>query len=53
MNGDGTGIISRLSRFIQQPFSAEMDLWNWVLLAVVLVTVAILWTRILAHITEG
>lgn len=53
MNGNGTGVVSRLSRFFQRPFTEEMDVWGWVLFTILVVTIGILWSRILAHITEG
>lgn len=49
---NGTGIISKLGNWAGQPFSAQMDLWNWVLFTVVIVSVGVIWTRVLHHITE-
>lgn len=47
------GFITRLSNFAKHPFQNDMDIWNWILFTVLLVTVAVFWNRILAHITEA
>lgn len=48
-----TGFIPRIRGFIQRPFTQEMDLANVVLLTMLVVTIGVLWTRILRHITEA
>lgn len=46
----GKGLVSRLMAFIKQPFQSEMDLGQWVLFTILIVTVAVLWCRVLADI---
>lgn len=46
----GTGVISRIKSFIAQPFTQQMDLTNWILFLIVIITIAFLWTRVLQHI---
>ena len=49
MNG---GFVTRLRTFAQQPFTTPMDLLDVTLLTVLVVTIAILWTRVLRNISE-
>lgn len=44
------GLISRLANFLKQPFQEEMNAGQWVLFTILIVSIAIFWTRILAHI---
>jgi hypothetical protein len=47
------GLILRLKQFLQRPFRDEMDIWNVILLTILVVTIAIFWSHILRHITEA
>jgi hypothetical protein len=49
----GSGLISRLTAWAAQPFSEQMDIWNWVLLTMLVVTVSFAWSRVMRHITDG
>lgn len=46
------GFIGRLRNFLQRPFTQDMDIWNVILLTVLVVTIGVFWSRILRHITE-
>lgn len=48
----GFGMFDRVSGWASHPFSPEMDATHWILLTVLIVSVAIFWTRILKNITE-
>lgn len=52
MNQEETprGLISRLTSFLKQPFQEQMDIGQWVLFTILVVSVAVFWTRILSHI---
>lgn len=47
---NGSGFVSRLRAFAQQPFTTPMDLLDVTLLTILVATVAVLWTRVLKHI---
>lgn len=49
----GSGLIPRLKQFFARPFTTEMDMWNVILLTILVVTIGIFWSRILRHITEA
>lgn len=44
------GLISRLTDFLARPFSQEMDVVQWILFTILIVSVAVLWCRVLAHV---
>lgn len=55
MNGNGgrvQDVIDATHRWIQQPFTSQMDLWHWFLIVGVVLVSAILWGRVLAHFGE-
>lgn len=52
MDENKPGLISRLSAFAAHPFKADGDAISWALFTVFVVTIAVFWTRILAHIVE-
>jgi hypothetical protein len=55
MNGQGTTIgnlVAATQRWIQQPFTRTMSLWDLFLVVGLVLVFAILWGRILAHIGE-
>ena len=47
------GLIGRLRAFLARPFTTDMDIWNVILLTVLVVTIGIFWGNILRHITEA
>lgn len=49
---NGNGFLTRLQQWAAKPFSEEMDAWNWVLFTAFVVTVAVLWTRVLRTVTK-
>lgn len=44
---DQRGFVSRLSNFSAQPFSSQMDLWDWVLFTGLVIVMVFAWTRVL------
>jgi hypothetical protein len=55
MNGQGTtvnNLVAATQRWIHQPFSTTMNLWDLFLLVGIVLVFAVLWGRILAHIGE-
>lgn len=49
---DEKSFTKRFSGFLAHPFKTDGDVWNWILFTVFVVTVAVLWTRILNAITD-
>jgi hypothetical protein len=45
-------IVAATRKWIEQPFTTQMDLTHWFLIVGVVLVSAILWNRILAHIGE-
>jgi hypothetical protein len=55
MNGSETTIdalVTATQRWIHQPFSRTMNLWDLFLLVGIVLVFSVLWGRILAHIGE-
>lgn len=40
----------RMRAWIARPFNEQMDLWEWLLFAVVMATVVIAWSRVMRHV---
>ncbi len=49
---EGLQIFSRVGGGASHPCPPEMDATHWVLLTVLVISIAFFWTRILHHITE-
>ena len=47
-----TNFVSRLLAWEKAPFTKPMSLMTFAMLVILGITVAILWTRVLAHIVE-
>lgn len=50
MDTDTKGLISRLTNFIQAPFTEDMGAGSWVLFVIFVISIAFLWSRVLEHI---
>lgn len=46
----GKGLVTRLTAFLKQPFQADMGIGSWILFTILIVSIAVLWCRVLAHI---
>lgn len=44
------GLITRLTDFLAKPFNTDGDVTDWVLFTILIVSVAVLWCRVLAHV---
>ena len=49
---DASGLVNSFSEWLKQPFKPQGSVTDWALFTALIITVAILWTRILKHITE-
>lgn len=47
-----SGFFKTAEGFLAQPFRQNMNAGYWIALVVFVVTIAILWTHVLRHITE-
>jgi hypothetical protein len=36
--------------WIARPFNEKMDLWEWLMFAIVITTVVVAWSRIMRHV---
>ena len=43
---------SSIMSWVKQPFSEQQDLLHWALFTILIVTIVVAWTRVLATISE-